>query len=82
MQRVVGQDGVADRRNVAERFRVPVPGDIGRRFATYVTGHLQLTADLAQGLQVQPALEVGLLWKKTGKTSVEQTTVMLFKIRG
>ncbi len=79
MQRVVGQDGVADRRNVAERFRVPVPGNIGRGFATYVAGHLQLTADLTQGLQAQPALEEGLLWKTgAGKTLVTQTIVMLF----
>ncbi len=61
MQRVVGQDGVADRRNIAERFRVPIPGDIRRRFATDIAGHLQLPTDLAQGLQAQPALEEGLL---------------------
>jgi hypothetical protein len=57
VQGVVGQDGVAYRRNIAERFRVPVPGDIGLGFATDIAGHLQLTTDLAQGLQAQPALE-------------------------
>jgi hypothetical protein len=73
MEGAVGEEGVADGGRIAQRLRVPVPRDIGRRLPAHVAGHLQLLANLTQGLQVQPSFEVWFFCIKKKQISLGYT---------
>ena len=61
VEAVVGQDGVANSRDVGERLGVTVPGHVRPRFTTNVARDLQFRPELSQRFERHLRLEMRLL---------------------